>query len=50
MRENEAGALETVAEREPDMVLLDPRLQGESGLDICRRLGERHAGVKARAE
>lgn len=44
--EDEAGALESVAEHEPDVVLLDLRLQGESGLDICRRLGERHAGVK----
>jgi DNA-binding NarL/FixJ family response regulator len=43
---NEAGALESVAEHEPDVVLLDLRLQGESGLDICRRLGERHAGIK----
>jgi DNA-binding NarL/FixJ family response regulator len=29
---NEAGALESVAEHEPDVVLLDLRLQGESGL------------------
>jgi DNA-binding NarL/FixJ family response regulator len=34
-------ALEVVGSLRPDIVLSDVRLQGESGLDLCRRLRER---------
>jgi DNA-binding NarL/FixJ family response regulator len=33
-------ALEMVTSRSPDVVLADVRLDGESGLDLCRRLRE----------
>jgi len=33
-----------VAALEPDVVLCDVRLRGSSGLDLCRRLVERHHG------
>ncbi len=39
-------ALTVVAETQPDVVLLDLRLQGASGLDACRAIVERHPGVK----
>ena len=35
-----AGALEVVASLRPDLVLADVRMQGESGLDLCRRLAQ----------
>jgi DNA-binding NarL/FixJ family response regulator len=35
-------ALEVVSSLRPDIVLADVRMQGESGLDLCRRLAERH--------
>ncbi len=44
--ENLDGALEEVANASPDVVLLDLRLQGASGLDVCRALAERHPEVK----
>ena len=34
-------ALEVITSLRPDVVLADVRLDGESGLDLCRRLGER---------
>ncbi|GAA4847287.1 response regulator transcription factor [Actinomycetospora corticicola] len=39
-----ADALEVVVSMQPDLVLADVRLAGESGLDLCRRLGERAPG------
>ena len=33
-----AEALSTAARCQPDVVLLDIRLQGESGIDVCRKL------------
>ncbi|MHC1560725.1 response regulator [Actinomycetospora sp. C-140] len=33
-------ALEVIASQSPDVVLADVRLEGQSGLDLCRRLGE----------
>ena len=39
-------ALELVGERTPDAVLLDVRLKGASGLDLCREIVSRHAAVK----
>ena len=41
-----ANALETVVSLQPDLVLADVRLAGESGLDLCRRLGERMPGQR----
>jgi DNA-binding NarL/FixJ family response regulator len=35
------GALDVVTSLRPDIVLADVRMQGESGLDLCRRLAER---------
>jgi DNA-binding NarL/FixJ family response regulator len=34
-------ALDLVASLRPDLVLADVRMQGESGLDLCRRLAEK---------
>jgi len=39
-------ALVLVDERKPDTVLLDVRLKGASGLDLCREIVSRHPGVK----
>jgi len=39
-------ALALVAERHPDVVLLDVRLKGASGLDLCLEIVTRHPGVK----
>ena len=40
--ENAAQALAEISSKEPDVVLLDVRLQGESGLDACRKIVEAH--------
>ena len=40
------GALAVVEREKPDVVLLDLRLQGASGLDACRTMVERDADVK----
>jgi len=39
-------ALCLAAERQPDVVLLDVRLRGASGLDLCAELVRRHPGIK----
>ncbi len=39
-------ALSLAAERQPDVVLLDVRLRGASGLDLCSELVRRHPGIK----
>lgn len=39
------GALAEIHEKNPDIVLLDVRLQNSSGLDVCRAIGEKHPGV-----
>jgi DNA-binding NarL/FixJ family response regulator len=39
-------AMAVVAAIDPDIVLCDIRLQGASGLDVCRALRERHPGCK----
>jgi DNA-binding NarL/FixJ family response regulator len=39
-------ALRLTAERLPDVVLLDVRLRGASGLDLCAELVRRHPGIK----
>jgi DNA-binding NarL/FixJ family response regulator len=39
-------ALRLAAERQPDVVLLDVRLRGASGLDLCADLVRRHPGLK----
>ena len=39
-------ALEAVATLGPDIVLCDVRMQGVSGLDLCRTLRERHPASK----
>ncbi|MGI8808362.1 MAG: response regulator [Acidimicrobiales bacterium] len=39
-------ALRLAAERQPDVVLLDVRLRGSSGLDLCAELVKRHPGIK----
>ncbi len=44
--ESMGKALVVVAETEPDVVLLDLRLQGGSGLEVCRAIVERHPGVR----
>jgi DNA-binding NarL/FixJ family response regulator len=44
--EDAAGALGAVGECAPEVVLLDLRLQGESGLDICRLIAEEYPDVK----
>jgi len=39
-------ALRLAAEQRPDVVLLDVRLRGASGLDLCAELVRRHPGLK----
>ena len=39
-------ALRLAADRQPDVVLLDVRLRGASGLDLCAELVRRHPGLK----
>ena len=38
-------ALRLAAERHPDVVLLDVRLRGASGLDLCAELVRRHPDI-----
>lgn len=40
--ENAAQALAEISSKDPDAVLLDVRLQGQSGLEACRRITEQH--------
>lgn len=42
---NLEGALVEIEEKGPDAVLLDVRLQGQSGLEACRVLTEKHPEV-----
>lgn len=44
--EDQVGALRMVDERTPEVVLLDIRLRGASGLDTCRMINQRFADVK----
>ncbi|MDQ6725323.1 MAG: response regulator transcription factor [Actinomycetota bacterium] len=39
-------ALRLAGQRQPDVVLLDVRLKGASGLDLCQELVRRHPGIK----
>ena len=39
-------ATSVVDELDPDIVLCDVRMQGVSGLDLCREMRERHPGRK----
>ncbi len=41
-----ADALRLAGEVQPDVVLLDVRLRGASGLDLCQQLVARHTGIK----
>ena len=43
---NAEDALRLAGERQPDVVLLDVRLRGASGLDLCAELVKRHPGIK----
>ena len=43
---NAEDALRLAADRQPDVVLLDVRLRGASGLDLCAELVKRHPGLK----
>ena len=43
---NGEDALRLAAERLPDVVLLDVRLRGTSGLDLCAELVKRHPGLR----
>jgi len=43
---NGDDALRLAAGRQPDVVLLDVRLRGASGLDLCAELVTRHPGLK----
>lgn len=40
--ENLAQALEELESKDPDVVLLDIRLKGQSGLEACRKIIEKH--------
>ena len=40
------GVIEAVGALQPDIVLCDVRMQGVSGLDLCRALRERHPESK----
>jgi len=44
--EDLGGALEAIEESQPDVVLLDLRLQRSSGLDACRTIVEKHPDVR----
>jgi DNA-binding NarL/FixJ family response regulator len=44
--EDGVGALAAIEQEPPDVALLDLRLQKESGLDVCRAIGERFPDVK----
>lgn len=44
--EDQAGALRMIEEAGPEVVLLDIRLRGESGLDTCRLITQRFPEVK----
>jgi DNA-binding NarL/FixJ family response regulator len=39
-------ALKVITELEPDITLLDVRLRGSSGLDLCAEIRKRHPGCK----
>lgn len=39
-------ALKLAADLDPDVVLLDVRLKGASGLDVCQELSRRHEHIK----
>jgi len=39
-------ALRLATKRQPDVVLLDVRLKGASGLDLCQDLVRRHPGIR----
>ena len=39
------GALAGIEEHSPDAILLDVRLQGQSGLEACRVITHRHPGL-----
>ncbi|MHB8295252.1 MAG: response regulator [Acidimicrobiales bacterium] len=41
-----AGALALVARERPDIALLDLRLKGESGLDLCRQMLQREPATR----
>ncbi|MDQ4089705.1 MAG: response regulator transcription factor [Actinomycetota bacterium] len=43
---NAEDALRLAGERQLDVVLLDVRLRGASGLDLCAELVKRHPGIK----
>ena len=43
---NAEDALRLAGDRQPDVVLLDVRLRGASGLDLCAELVKRHPGIK----
>ena len=43
---NAEDALRLAADVQPDVVLLDVRLRGASGLDLCAELVRRHPGIK----
>lgn len=43
--ENVERALEEIADKRPEAVLLDVRLQGQSGLEACRTITERFPGL-----
>lgn len=41
-----AGALAALASSQPDVVLLDVRVRGESGLDICKEMRQRDTSCR----
>ncbi|MGH9201055.1 MAG: response regulator, partial [Vicinamibacterales bacterium] len=44
--EDEAGAIRMITDAAPEVVLLDIRLRGTSGLDVCRRIREEFPDVR----
>lgn len=40
------GAMPVISELQPDIVLCDVRMQGVSGLDLCREIRQRDPGAK----